>query len=154
MSEYSNTQEIRGDLDPSQLVFRQMDRVNQFMTDPETWKFDQSVYALMDNLPPHKLEEVLLREDDYTDNVEEWVYESFAGKQLGSPENPVNGSPRLEHYRQVDTRKLRRVINECFQDSGVFWKVEKVNLELGEWDGKVNNIKPTPVLKKNSEETN
>lgn len=149
MSQKDN-EDIRGDLDPSQLVFRQMDRINRMMSENGPEDSLNGINALMDNLPPHKLIEVLGREEDYLDKGEEWVYRTFAGKNIGTPENPINGSPSLTSYERIDPRKLKHVLNECFQDMGVWWKTEKINAEFGVWtEDKVYDIKPTPVLKKN-----
>ena len=118
-SEVLKSAEIRGDLDPSQLVFRQMDRCNQLMTDIDPWVFEQSVYGLMDNLHPRKLLEVINRSKDYTDKGEEWEYDYYAGTQIGTPEKPVNGSPRLVPYERVNPRKLCR--GECFDSCKGFY---------------------------------
>lgn len=51
---------------------------------------------------------------DCTTQEEEWQYRNFAGKLIGNPENPVNGSPWLEEVPVTNWNQYFRVLFNKF----------------------------------------
>jgi hypothetical protein len=83
---------IHSDLNIEQLIFRQIERTHQAATQDET-VFAVNVRILMNMIPAHRYDDIVNRTDEYTSVVERWEYKHFCGVPLGTPAEPVCGSP-------------------------------------------------------------
>jgi len=136
---------IRQDLSPETIVFRAIDRCNTVALDKDDDVYKKAVEVIMDNLHPDKLEELKEKKEEYIKEV--WVYKKRGGRKIGTPENPVNGSPELK--QKIDHRKLFHLVLKAYNETGTYWRVDKVNAEYGLYP---TDIKATPVTDKKKEE--
>ena len=136
---------IHGELNIEQLVFRQIERTYLSATQDESL-FAANVRLLLATVPSHKRTEILERSDEYTSTVEKYQYKYCCNVPLGTPEEPVNGSPFLVTEEVIDWHQLFEIILKAFQDCNLTWKFEKWTIEIG----KVNNTDtiapPTPTF--------
>ena len=132
---------IKQNLSPETIVFRAIDRCNQLAVgdDPDAYK--KAVEVIMDNLHPDKLAEIEGMEAKYTEEV--WSYRTRGGRKIGTPENPVLGSPQLKS--RINHRKLFHLVLKAYNETGAYWKVDKINAEYGRYP---TNIKCTPTTNK------
>lgn len=132
---------IKQDLSPETIVFRAIDRCNTVALEKDDDTYKKAVEVIMDNLPPEKLAEVAGLKDEYSKEV--WVYKKRGGRKIGTPENPVNDSPKL--VTRIDHRKLFHLVLKAYNEVGTYWRVDKVNAEYGRYPTK---IKATPTTNK------
>ena len=132
---------IKQDLSPETIVFRAIDRCNRVALDKDGDTYKKAVEVIMDNLHPDKLAEVAEIKDQYTKQV--WVYKKRGGRKIGTPEKPINDSPKLE--TRIDHRKLFHIVLKAYNETGTYWRVDKINAEYGRYP---TNIKRTPVTNK------
>jgi len=132
---------IKQDLSPETIVFRAIDRCNRLAVgeDPESYK--KSVEVIMDNLHPDKLDEIMALKEEYTKEV--WVYKKRGSRKIGTPDNPINGSPELK--QRIDHRKLFHLVLKAYNETGAYWRVDKINAEYGLYPSK---IEATPTTDK------
>ena len=134
---------IKQDLSPETIVFRAIDRCNQLAVGEDPEAYEKAVEVIMDNLHPDKLAEVQKLEAEYTKQV--WVYKTRGGNKYGTPENPIHGSPKLE--KQIDHRKLFHIVLKAYNETGSYWRIDKVNAEYGRYPDRIK-VKATPVIDK------
>jgi len=134
---------IKQDLSPETIVFRAIDRCNQLAVGDDPEAYQKSVEVIMDNLHPDKLAEIQALEEDYTEQV--WVYKKRGGKRYGTPENPIHGSPELQ--QRIDHRKLFHIVLKAYNETGAYWRVDKINAEYGLYPTKIE-VTPTTDKKK------
>lgn len=132
---------IKQDLSPETIVFRAIDRCNTVALDKDDNVYKKAVEVIMDNLHPDKLEEVAGLKEEYSKEV--YVYKKRGGRKIGTPENPVNDSPKL--VTKIDHRKLFHLVLKAYNEIGTYWRVDKINAEYGRYP---TNIKRTPVTNK------
>jgi len=122
--------EIRGELRIDELVWRQIERTNTSASQDENL-FASNVRTLMSLLPRHKRTELEARVDEYTYPVQRWEYKYCCGVPMGTPEEPVLGSPRPVEELETDWYKLYEMILNAFEECGLSWKVERETIEIG-----------------------
>jgi len=132
---------IKQDLSPETIVFRAIDRCNQLAVEEDPDAYKKAVEVIMDNLHPDKLAEVSALKEEYSKEV--WVYKKRGGRKIGTPENPINDSPRL--VTRIDHRKLFHLVLKAYNETGTYWRVDKVNAEYGKYP---INVKATPTTNK------
>ena len=135
---------IKQDLSPETIVFKAIDRCNQLAIGDDPEAYQKAVEVIMDNLHPDKLAEVQEQEAKYTEQV--WVYKKRGGKRYGTPENPIHGSPKLE--TRIDHRKLFHIVLKAYNETGAYWRVDKINVDYGKYPTNIKKIKPTPTTNK------
>jgi len=138
---------IKQDLSPETIVFRAIDRCNTVALDKDDDVYKKAVEVIMDNLHPDKLAEVAELQAEYSHEV--YVYKKRGGRKIGTPENPINDSPKL--VTRINHRKLFHMVLRAYNDIGTYWKVDKVNAEYGLFPERIME-KPTPVEDKKKEE--
>ena len=132
---------IKQDLSPETIVFRAIDRCNTVALDKDDDVYKKAVEVIMDNLHPDKLAEVAELQAEYSHEV--YVYKKRGGRKIGTPENPINDSPKL--VTRINHRKLFHMVLKAYNETGAYWRVDKVNAEYGLYPIK---IKATPVIDK------
>jgi len=132
---------IKQDLSPETIVFRAIDRCNTVALDGDEGVYKKAVEVIMDNLHPDKLVEIEGLVEDYSHEV--WKYKKRGGRKIGTPENPINGSPEL--VKKINHRKLFHLVLKAYNETGTYWKVDKINAEYGLYP---TNIKATPTTDK------
>ena len=132
---------IKQDLSPETIVFRAIDRCNTVALDKDDDTYKKAVEVIMDNLHPDKLAEVAALKDEYSKEV--YIYKKRGGRKIGTPENPINDSPKL--VTKIDHRKLFHMVLKAYNETGTYWKVDKLNAEYGRYPTK---IKATPTTNK------
>lgn len=132
---------IKQDLSPETIVFRAIDRCNTVALEKGEDVYKKAVEVIMDNLHPDKLVEIEGMAEEYSHEV--WKYKKRGGRKIGTPENPVNGSPEL--VKKINHRKLFHLVLKAYNETGTYWRVDKVNAEYGRYPTK---IKATPVTNK------
>lgn len=136
--------EIRAQLNIEDLVWRQIDRTNISASYDEN-TFAANVRVLMSMLPSHKRTELIDRREDYVYDTEQWSYKYFCGVPMGTPENPVAGSPFLMKSEEVDWQELYELILSAFEECNISWKIERETIALGKVD-KSKSSEPTPYF--------
>ena len=132
---------IKQDLSPETIVFRAIDRCNQLAVGEDPAAYKKAVEVIMDNLHPDKLAEVSALKEEYSKEV--YIYKKRGGRKIGTPENPINDSPEL--VTRIDHRKLFHLVLKAYNETGTYWRVDKVNAEYGKYPTK---IKATPTIDK------
>lgn len=132
---------IKQDLSPETIVFRAIDRCNTVALDKDDDTYKKAVEVIMDNLHPDKLAEVDALKDEYSKEV--YIYKKRGGRKIGTPENPINDSPKL--VTKIDHRKLFHLVLKAYNEIGTYWRVDKLNAEYGRYPTK---IKATPTTNK------
>lgn len=135
---------LHGELNIEQLVFRQIERTELSALQDEAY-FASNVRLLLSMVPSHKREEIENRQDEYVSETESLHYKYWCGVPMGTPENPINGSPSLMKETNTDWHKLFEIILEAFEESGLTWKIDKQTIEIGQVPEKVST-QPTPVF--------
>lgn len=136
---------IRGRLNIEDLVRRQIDRCNMALGGPDQLMFESYVRGLMSMLPIHKRDEIYENEDEFNEEIEEYVYEHSCGMQIGTPESPVLVygpddpeydpkkpiiySPKLVRRIETDYEKLYELTLTALQEVGLTWEVEHKTYE-------------------------
>lgn len=136
-----------GEVNIESLVFRQIERCSIAATQDESL-FAANVRVLLSMLPEGKRKEVLEQSDEYIEKVERWQYRYWCGVPVGTPENPINGSPSLVQEDVYDWHKLFELILKALEDSNLTWRYEKWTIEVGkvEEDKVEETPIPTPLL--------
>jgi len=129
---------IKQDLSPETIVFRAIDRCNTVALDKEDDVYKKAVEVIMDNLHPDKLAEVAELQAEYSHEV--YVYKKRGGRKIGTPDKPINDSPKL--VTRINHRKLFHMVLKAYNETGAYWRVDKVNAEYGMYPIK---IKATPT---------
>jgi hypothetical protein len=101
-------------------------------------------------VPLHKKKEIAERENEYTSITESWHYKYWCGVPLGTPEEPINGSPALLKETVIDYHKMLEIILEAFEECGITWKFDELTIETGKVNNKVSPALPTPVFTKSN----
>lgn len=135
---------IHGELNIEQIVFRLMEHTNVSASQDELI-FASYVRLLMSYLPGHKRASVYERETEYMDVKECWHYKYNCGVPLGTPEEPINGSPYKVEETVIDWHKLFEIIVQTYEDCGLTWKFDKWTIEAGKVED-TKNVQPTPVF--------
>jgi len=139
---------IQGSLNIEALVFRQIERTQQSAVQDET-VFAANVRLLMNLLPSNKRDEIVERADEYTSTVERYQYKYWCGVPLGTPKEPISGSPALVTEETVDWYKMLEIILSAFEECGVTWKTESWTVETGKIKDDEPVLKvPKPLFKK------
>ena len=134
--------EFKQKINVEYLVLKQIDRCNTAAYEGDEGKFNNAVESLLAMLPKEnrqRIENDKSREQ-YTETIEQPVYQYSCGHPMGTPENPIyrnkktdwnyDGgepilvSPTIEEVEQVDYQKLYKMILSELQDVGVTWKIE------------------------------
>jgi len=135
--------ELNASLSIDQLVWRHIDRTNISAMKDEGL-FAANVRALLSLLPKYKREEIEERREEYITRTQEYVYKYFSGVPIGTPENPICGSPTLVENEEVDWYRLYELILDAFEETGISWKYTKETIELGMVEEKRDE--PTPYF--------
>jgi hypothetical protein len=135
---------LHSKLDIEQLVFRQIERTNQAAVMDESF-FAANVRILLSYVPTNKRIEILDRENDYTSTTTTYQYKYFCSVPLGTPENPVNGSPALIEEKVTEWHKLYEIILDVFESLGITWKQDSHTVETMNRDDMVLP-EPTPTF--------
>ena len=134
--------EFKQKINVEYLVLKQIDRCNTAAYEGDEGKFNNAVESLLAMLPKEnrqRIENDKSREQ-YTETIEQPVYQYSCGHPMGSLESPIyrnkktdwnyDGgepilvSPTIEEVEQVDYQKLYKMILSELQDVGVTWKIE------------------------------
>lgn len=143
---------LEGELNIEFLVMRQIERTSLAATQDEPL-FAANVRVLLSMLPSYKREEILSRAEEYTEVVQRYQYKYWCGVPIGTPENPIGGSPALVEEEVIDWHKLYEMILKAFEDSNLTWRFEKWTIEMGKVEDKDRPIPPpTPLLAPTAEE--
>ena len=145
-----NTQ-YRDKLDISEILLRHKDRINMASANPDT--YNPYLETALIELPMNWREWVTDRDDEYTKEEYEFVYEYDGGIRLGSEYDPLlydelnpvkrlpDGSidwedpnimgPKRKLVKNIDYRKLHLFINMAEEKAGLTYKTEALNSEYG-----------------------
>jgi len=98
----------------------------------------------MKMLPSTKLNEILMKSNDYNETISDWHYEYWCGTKMGTPENPITTddeppnedrsnviSPTPISYTQTDYEKLYELVIQGFESVGLTWRIEARVAEFG-----------------------
>jgi hypothetical protein len=135
---------IRGELDIETLVFRQIERTSQSASQDEAL-FASNVRILMSYLPSHKREEITMRADEYSSIQKKYEYKYNCNVPMGTPEEPVCGSPYVIEEEVIDWHLLFQILMDVFEECGVTWKFEKWTVEIGAVEEK-EKVLPMPAI--------
>lgn len=135
---------IHGELNIEGLIFRQIERTELAALQDETI-FAANVRLLLSMTPSHKRSEITGRSDEYTSVSETWQYKHWCGVPLGTPDNPVNGSPYLMSEDVIDWHKLFEMIISALEECNLTWKFEVMTIEAGAVEVRESAV-PTPVF--------
>ena len=128
------------------LIFRQILATSQAASQDESI-FTANIRVLLSMIPATKRDEIQQRTDEYTSTTTRWDYKMFCGVPLGTPEEPINGSPRIVEEEATDWHLLFEIILHALEELGITWKRENVTVEVGGLEDKESaKIKPTPVF--------
>lgn len=136
---------IDAELNIEALVYRQMLATCQAAVNDES-VFAVNVRLLKSYLPSHRKIQVEERVEEYMSTVERYQYKYFCGVPLGTPENPINGSPALVQEETVDWHKYLEIILEVYEDSGTTWKHDKWTIDAGKVEEENDSPSPTPIF--------
>ena len=134
--------EFKQKINVEYLVLKQIDRCNTAAYEGDEGKFNNAVESLLAMLPKENRQRIESEKnrEQYTETIEQPVYQYSCGHPMGTPENPIyrnkktdwnwDGgeqilvSPTIEEVEQVDYQKLYKMILAELQDVGVTWKIE------------------------------
>lgn len=134
--------EFKQKINVEYLVLKQIDRCNTAAYEGDEGKFNNAVESLLAMLPKENRQRIESEKnrEQYTETIEQPVYQYSCGHPMGTPENPIyrnkktdwnwDGgeqilvSPTFEEVEQVDYQKLYKMILSELQDVGVTWKIE------------------------------
>src|SRR5208283_1082774 len=136
---------IHSKVDIEQIVFRQMLLTNQAASQDESI-FAANVRVLLSFLPNQKKQEVKERSAEYTSTNQSWQYKNFCGVPLGTPEEPINGSPCLLTEDVTDWHQLYEIILYTFETLGITWKTDTFTVEAMKALEDKPLPEPTPVF--------
>lgn len=161
-------QSFRDKPDMSMIWLRHMDRTN-LASGNFDGMYDAYVEQQLNLLPASCRIEVLSRSDEYTDAVEEYVYEYRFGRKRGSETKPLlydelipvkryeDGSidwtdpnirsPKKKQVEQIDYQRFNSIILNVAEQAGLSWKTEPTNSEYGLYpeDAPEYETEPTPL---------
>ena len=126
MSNPSDKASIPGNLDPDQIVRRQIDRCNVALTNGDEIAFGNAVRALLAMIPTEKRKEVEKERTEYEKSEPKLKYQYYCGAPMGTPEHPImrNGepwSPVTVEEVVTDHYKLYSLIMQKIEDSDLSW---------------------------------
>lgn len=143
--DFTDDTPIHGQLDIEQLLFRQIERTNQAAVQDETL-FAANVRILLSMIPTNKREEVHARHDEYTSTQQRWEHKYCCGVPMGTPEEPVNGSPALIEEEVIDWHMLHQCIMEALEMSNLTWKRESWTVDAQRAEETESKPQPHPLL--------
>lgn len=136
---------IHAELNIESLIFRQIERC-YISTIQSEELFAANVRALLSTIPSHKQTEILDKEDEYKSIIQHYEYKYNCGVPLGTPEEPICGSPWLAEEEIIDWHKLFELILTSLEECGITWKFEKWTIEVGAVEKGKNIPPPTPIF--------
>lgn len=136
---------IKGELNIESLVFRQIERTYLSALQDESL-FASNVRLLLSTIPKHKRDEVLSFSDEYTNVNKQYQYKYCCGIPMGTPDEPVSGSPVLIEEEVVDWHKLFEIILSSLEEIGISWKYDQSTIEVGGIPSDKPMPVPTPVF--------
>ena len=129
---------LREKLDTRTLVFRQIERCNNAVSNPDPAVFEAHVRALLAMLPANKRDAIKGVAETFTSKTARYMYKSFCGQNIGTPENPMIDeetgetlSPILVEEEVTDYEALYEIILNSLQKAGLTWSVESKFAEYG-----------------------
>lgn len=147
---------IRGRIPIESTVFRQMERTNIALSNPDPSVYEANVRALLYLLPSQKRMEVEGRAGEFNRRETSLEYKTWCGQNVGTVENPFIDedtgeilSPIVSEMEVTDYETLHKIIVVAFEDLGLTWKTEKSGREVGEV---IDAIVPKSVIKRAEEE--
>ena len=163
MSNYDEAQKILGKLELADLVRWQINRCNVTAGDKEL--FNRNVEILMMMLPSTRLIEMQELSKEYKYEIDEFVFKhTRGGRQIGTVENPFyintpddpnyNGgtpvlvSPTKNKAMFTDYNKMYTLILRLFENAGLTWKNENVEIDGGgvDFNDEEKENTPTPTF--------
>ena len=144
---------VKGKVDAVWRLQRQLERCNILLGTGDMATFENSVWALLGDLPMSVRETILARSGDYNNKVTSYKFESCCGINAGTLQNPVvqvkghlewefmidvpqdfqdrfpdrilRISPIAHTELKTDYIKLYQIIKEELEKSGASWQYEK-----------------------------
>lgn len=129
---------IRGKVPIEMSVFRQIERCNNAISNPDPSIFEAHVRALLALLPVDRREEIKSKDKEFNATTSRWEYKTWCGQNVGTPENPLIDedtgeilSPIGVEEEITDYERLYEIILGSLQASGLTWVIESKFAEFG-----------------------
>ena len=132
------TPEIRDTVTISQILYRQIERVNTAGSAEEgAANFEQAVDILFQMIPNSVRMAIVARVKEYKVEDEVPVFRFNAGTPMGTLENPIKDkkggiiSPVMTKKVYVDYRVLYNIIMQELERAKITWRYDPITMELG-----------------------
>lgn len=149
---------FRENLTPELLVRMQIDRCSETSAWEDKTIFNDNVMQLMRLLPSNKREELEVDSELYTVRTTEYIYMKFAGKNLGTVENPYKDdsgnvlSPIPVETEYIDHNELFKLCLVKLEEAGLMWRLNSVMVDGGRVEEEDIIIERTPTFDEEVEE--
>lgn len=137
---------IREKLDIQSLLFRQVERCNISISNPDPSIFEANVRILMSLLPPQSIDKVRTRTDEFNKKKDIPLIETFCGvPMVDYDEDGKPLPPKYDEQIFTDYEILYEFIMAELAKLGITYSIEQLNIELGAVRDEVDLV-PGPMI--------
>lgn len=136
---------IKGQMNIEYLISRQVLTTGQSATQDESL-FSANVRILLSMIPKRRRDDITNRRDEYTSINTHYEYKYNCNVRMGTPEEPILGSPWVVTEEVSDWHTLFQIIMEALEEEGITWKRDNWTVEAKRIKDGKPAPQPTPVL--------